>query len=56
VYNYIFVVIAMNKKQIFKPRNPLIAPLLFKKSGAHRKSNKAVRRAETQKVRKECGL
>lgn len=46
----------MNKKQEFKPRNYLVPALLFKKSGAHRKSNKAVRRAETQKVRKECGL
>ena len=27
------------------PRNPLVAPSLKRKAGAHRKSNKALRRA-----------
>ena len=27
------------------PRNPLVAPALQRKAGAHRKSNKALRRA-----------
>ena len=33
------------QKRVSPPRNPLVAPLLFKKSGAHSKTEKALRRA-----------
>jgi len=33
-----------------KPRNPLVAPSLFRKAGQHRKSFKALRRDEKVKV------
>ncbi|MBN2691908.1 MAG: hypothetical protein JXR43_08655 [Burkholderiaceae bacterium] len=36
------------------PRNPLVAPALQRKAGAHRKSNKALRRAA--RSRKSAGL
>ena len=37
------------KQQLLKaPRNPLVAAVLFKKSGVHGKSEKALRR--TQKI------
>lgn len=32
--------------QTMAPRNPFVAAAHFKKAGAHRKSNKALRRAE----------
>lgn len=32
------------QKRVRPPRNPLVAVLLFKKSGAHGKSEKALRR------------
>ena len=38
----------MKRKQIAKPRNPLVALALFKKAGVHRKSNKAIRKAQKQ--------
>lgn len=46
------------KKSKLAPRNPLIGALLFKKSGAHQKTNKALRRREkqmTQKTAADCG-
>ena len=33
----------MKRKPSLGPRNPLVAPSLFRKAGAHRKSNKAQR-------------
>lgn len=33
------------QKQLSPPRNPLVALVLFKKSGVHGKSEKALRRA-----------
>jgi hypothetical protein len=33
---------------IAKPRNQLVALALFKKAGVHRKTNKALRRAQKQ--------
>lgn len=39
----------MKRKQIAKKRNPFVILALFKKAGAHRKSNKALRKAENQK-------
>lgn len=34
------------------PRNPLVAEALFRKAGAHGKSEKAMRRKEKMKLRK----
>jgi hypothetical protein len=34
------------QKTVAPPRNPLVALVLFKKSGAHSKTEKALRRAE----------
>lgn len=33
------------KTMLVRPRNPLVAPALFRKAGAHGKSEKATRRA-----------
>ena len=33
------------KTQLVRPRNPLVAPALFRKAGAHGRSEKATRRA-----------
>jgi len=33
-------------KHRIKPRNPLVAPTLFRKAGQHHKSSKAIRRKE----------
>lgn len=41
------------KRKPSAPRNPYVAVARMKKAGAHRKSNKALRRAENMKVR-EC--
>ncbi|MFZ5502587.1 MAG: hypothetical protein ACOY3V_03500 [Pseudomonadota bacterium] len=35
------------------PRNPLIVPTLFRKSGAHQKTNKAKRRKEKVAVQQQ---
>jgi hypothetical protein len=35
-----------------KKRNPLVAPALQRKAGAHRKDNSAVRKAENQAIKK----
>lgn len=46
------------KKSKLAPRNPLVCAALFKKSGAHQKTNKALRRREnqmTQKTAADCG-
>jgi hypothetical protein len=40
----------MKRKQIAKKRNPFVILALFKKAGSHRKSNKALRRAEKQNL------
>ena len=37
----------------FKPRNPMIVPLVKRKSGAHDKPFKAKRRKEKQQMMKE---
>ncbi|MCX9158227.1 hypothetical protein OPU71_19050 [Niveibacterium sp. 24ML] len=34
------------KKPLLAPRNPLVAAALMRKAGAHRKTGKALRRAE----------
>lgn len=34
------------KRQLRAPRNPLVAAVLFKKSGAHGKTTKALRRED----------
>lgn len=38
----------MKRKQIAKERNQFVALALFRKAGVHRKSNKALRRAQNQ--------
>jgi hypothetical protein len=43
------------KKQILKVRNPFYSHPLMRKSGAHEKSNKAKRKGEKQKLKKEWG-
>jgi hypothetical protein len=42
-------------KKVVPLRNPLVALVLFKKSGAHGKSNKALRRAEKIAAKKIAG-
>ena len=37
-------------KPIGAPRNRFVAAALFRKAGAHRKSNKAVRRQENSRI------
>lgn len=37
------------------PRNPFVALAKFKKAGCHRKSNKAMRMADKQKIKKMRG-
>jgi len=39
------------QKQLSAPRNPLIAALMFKKSGAHGKRAKALRREQKIQLR-----
>lgn len=41
-------------KQRIKPRNPLVAPALFRKAGQHRKPIKATRRDEKVQLQKAC--
>lgn len=41
-------------KQRIKPRNPLVAPALFRKAGQHRKTSKAARRDEKVRLQKAC--
>lgn len=36
-----------------KPRNPLVAPALQRKAGAHQKSTAALRRAEKMALKKQ---
>ena len=36
----------MKRKHQLAPRNPLVAPTLFRKAGMHRKTRKAERRAD----------
>ena len=38
----------MKRKQIVKQRNRFVALALFRKAGAHKKSNKALRKAQNQ--------
>ena len=38
------------KTMLVWPRNPLVAPALFRKAGAHGKSEKAKRRAEKMEL------
>ena len=45
----------MKRKRIASPRNPFVKMALFRKAGTHRKSNKALRKAENQKVRSSDG-
>jgi hypothetical protein len=40
------------RNKLHKPRNPLVAPALQRKAGSHRKSGKAVRRADKVALRK----
>jgi hypothetical protein len=40
-------------KQLTKPRNPMIAAVLFKKSGAHGKSQKALRREARVQIKRK---
>ena len=39
----------MKQKQIAKERNQFVALALFRKAGVHRKTNKALRKAQRQK-------
>ncbi|MDP1655113.1 MAG: hypothetical protein Q8K91_08705 [Hylemonella sp.] len=39
------------RNKLHKPRNPLVVPVLQRQAGAHRKSGKAVRRAEKMALR-----
>lgn len=39
------------RNKLHKPRNPLVAPVLQRQAGAHRKSGKAMRRAEKMAMR-----
>lgn len=46
----------MKRKPSLGPRNPHVAPSLFRKAGAHRKSNKAQRARDKQDVRRVAQL
>lgn len=39
------------RHKLHKPRNPLVAPALQRKAGSHRKSGKAMRRADKVALR-----
>ena len=45
----------MKRKSIAKPRNSLVALALFRKAGVHRKTNKAIRKAQKQKDKRGYG-
>jgi len=38
----------MKRKKIVRERNCFVRPALFRKAGVHRKSNKALRKAQNQ--------
>jgi hypothetical protein len=38
-----------------KPRNPLVAPVMQRKAGSHRKPGKALRQEDKRKVRQALG-
>jgi len=40
------------RNKLHKPRNPLVAPVMQRQAGAHRKSGKAVRRTEKMALRR----
>lgn len=42
------------KQQLPKERNPFVQHLITKKSGAHAKSKKAIRRDDKVALKKEC--
>jgi len=42
------------RNKLHKPRNPLVAPVLQRKAGAHRKSGKAVRRADKMALHRDA--
>jgi len=41
------------RNKLHKPRNPLVAPVMQRKAGRHRKSGKATRRAEKMALRQD---
>lgn len=43
------------KRKMSAPRNPFVVTAKFKKAGAHRKPNKALRRAAHVAVEREAG-
>lgn len=45
----------MKRKQIAKQRNQFVALALFRKAGAHRKTNKAIRRKQNMSVLNSAG-
>ena len=44
----------MKRKPTLAPRNPLVAPSMFRKAGAHDKSHKAKRRAAKVDLQRGC--
>ena len=46
----------MKRKQVVKERNQFVALALFRKAGAHRKSNKALRRSQKKETHDLSGL
>lgn len=43
-----------SRNKLHKPRNPLVAPVMQRQAGSHRKSGKALRRAEKMALRKNA--
>ena len=46
----------MKRKQVAKERNQFVALALFRKAGAHRKSNKALRQAHKKETHDLSGV
>ncbi len=44
----------MKRKPTLAPRNPLVAPSMFRKAGAHGKNHKAKRRADKVDLQRGC--
>ena len=42
-----------HKQKVLRKRNPFVAAALFRRAGAHRKPNKALRKQDNQKFKLE---
>jgi len=42
------------KVRVPRERNQFVVAALFRKAGSHRKTNKAIRKSEKQRILKDC--